>query len=446
MYFFVLLVIFQFSFNSFKVVGLDVSGYSYDPTAFTLSQIPLIPDDALSPSLPSVKNVESFLLGPTAVAFVETFTQLVKSSNVLSQVFDQSETTGYRFYRFLYKSCRMQFINYGSPYPEVAAEICTLPIAQNFPNLPLQIMINAYGYTMARLLLSEKILNESNAEMLALDFAKSFEDIAERQSRSQSDFEFWVLSKGFRNFTISQIAMTPRKGWRLAIYCAVTWMLNAVLYWPGFKYGPGIITLTRASFPSGNILPPVLPSANNVEAFLLGPAATTFVQVLMKEVKSSNTLTEIFDLSQTTGPQYDQFLYKSCLELLKSYGTKFPEVAAGIGTRPVAQNFPRLSLQIMVTQYGYAVARFLLSEKRLNPSNAEDLALAYVKSFADSAEFISRNQNDYQFRVIAKGFNNFIISQVEMTSAKGWRLAIYCGVTWMLNAVLYGSETFSVKF
>ncbi|GFT63742.1 hypothetical protein NPIL_246681 [Nephila pilipes] len=276
----------------------EVSGYIYDPAAFTLSQIPLISDDALSPSLPSVKNVEAFLLGPTAVTFVETFTQLVKSSNVLSQVFDQSETPGYRFYQFLYKSCRMQFINHGSPYAEVAAEICTLPIAQNFPNLPLQVLVNAFGYAMARLLLSEKILNESNAEMLALDFAKSFEDTAERQSRSQSDFEFWVLSKGFSNFTISQIAFTPRKGWRLAIYCAVTWMLDAVLYWP-------------------------------------------------------------------------------------------------------------------------------------------DLALAYAKSYADSAEIVSRNQNDYKFRAIAKGFDNFIKSQVEMTPAKGWRLAIYCGVTWMLNAQSY---------
>ncbi|GFT63740.1 uncharacterized protein NPIL_246671, partial [Nephila pilipes] len=113
---------------------------------------------------------------------------------------------------------------------EVAARLGTLPVAQNFHHLPLQIVVNVYGYSVARFLLSEKMLNQSNAESLALAYAKAFEDNVELIPKTRPDYKLWVLSKGFGNFTTTQVAMKPMKGWRLAIYCGVTWMMNAVLY------------------------------------------------------------------------------------------------------------------------------------------------------------------------------------------------------------------------
>ncbi|GFS40316.1 hypothetical protein NPIL_211151, partial [Nephila pilipes] len=76
------------------------------------------------------------------------------------------------------------------------------------------------------------------------------------------------------------------------------------------SYDPPISTLERAQFISDDILPPALPSEKNVEAFLLGPTAIAFVEAFTQKIKSSNTLIHVFDLSQTTGPKYNQFLYK----------------------------------------------------------------------------------------------------------------------------------------
>ncbi|GFT63746.1 uncharacterized protein NPIL_246701 [Nephila pilipes] len=421
----------------------EVRGFSYDPLTDALAIKSFTHSDILAPASPSVKKVEAFLLGPSAISFVEVFTRAIKSSNLLTDVFDFSEMTGLQFYQFHYRNFFFQLLRYKSPFAEVAADMCTLPIAQNFPNLSFQIMVDVYGYIMARFLLSEKILNHLNAETLALDYVKSFMDAAELISSSESNYKLRVLLRGFLSFTISHVEMTPKKGWRLATYCGVTWMLNAALNGHGVGNDHPTSALERAHFISDDILPPELPSEKTVEAFLLGPIANAFVEVFTQKIKSSNTLIHVFDLSQTTGPQYNDFLYKSCLELLKRYKAPFAEVAARLGTLPVAQNFHHLSLQIVVNVYGYSVARFLLSEKMLNQSNAESLALAYAKAFEDNVELIPKTRPDYKLWVLSKGFGNFTTTQVAMTPVKGWRLAIYCGVTWMMNAVLYGTWSFS---
>ncbi|GFS70190.1 uncharacterized protein NPIL_511191 [Nephila pilipes] len=210
-----------------------VKGFDSDPPIHLPPTIFSPP--GLSPSSsPDPRKVESFLLGPAAITFFENFSQAVKSSNILSEIFDLSSATGLQFSQFVKKNCLQDLLKWGVPNAEVAVEFAVQPIAKSMPNLPLPVTVSAYAFSVARFLLSEKILNQANAEKLSLAYAKSFEESAKRIPSTKPDYKFWVLHEGCFDFINSEVEMTPAKGWRLEIYLEVTWMLNAVLFFPGF--------------------------------------------------------------------------------------------------------------------------------------------------------------------------------------------------------------------
>ncbi|GFS70187.1 uncharacterized protein NPIL_511181 [Nephila pilipes] len=219
------------AFESSYALAL-AKGFNYG-SPIGISRTIFFLSDMLPQSLIDPKNVESVLLGSAAVAFVDAFSQAVKASEVLTRVFDHSRTTGLQYSQFVKKNCFPELVKWKMLFAEVAAEFATRVIAQNFPNLPPPILVIVYGYTLARFLLSEKLLNQTNAENLALGFAKSFEDMAKYIPTTNPEYESWVICKGFINFINSQAEMNSVKGWRLAIYMQVTWMLNAVLLGPG---------------------------------------------------------------------------------------------------------------------------------------------------------------------------------------------------------------------
>ncbi|GFR03071.1 hypothetical protein TNCT_549041 [Trichonephila clavata] len=65
---------------------------------------------------------------------------------------------------------------------------------------------------------------------------------------------------------------------------------------------------------------------------------------------------------------------------------KHPEIASEFAARPVAQNFYNFPLESLVRITANIMIRFLHTEKILKEQNAESLALAYIKSFENSAK------------------------------------------------------------
>ncbi|GFS34977.1 hypothetical protein NPIL_551561 [Nephila pilipes] len=193
MYFLVLLVVFQLSFVSFKVVGL-----------------------------PDVPNID-----PDGNAFVSAFTQEVKSSSVLSELFDMKGNSGEGLGQYIYNDARKNLQSFGVEDAENAAAYATQHLSQDFPVLTFDTLVKVFGTIMARYLSSEGILNEGNSQTLAMEYAKSFEDSANSNMNSQVGSKFIAIGQGFVPFVTSIVQMTPEKGNKIATYFGDAWKLEA---------------------------------------------------------------------------------------------------------------------------------------------------------------------------------------------------------------------------
>ncbi|GFW58978.1 hypothetical protein TNCV_2830841 [Trichonephila clavipes] len=90
--------------------------------------------------------------------------------------------------------------------------------------------------------------------------------------------------------------------------------------------------------------------------------------------------------------------------------------------------------------------RFLHSEGILKEQNAERLALAFIKSFENSAKTCNNEsqqttnlmQSNCQYETHGKGFTNYVNSIVRMTPEKAWRLVINFGNSFTLESIEHG--------
>ncbi|GFR33998.1 uncharacterized protein TNCT_572781 [Trichonephila clavata] len=211
---------------NFLVITLLIFQFSSLPFA---NKVPASADVAVSDkSSPNLEDVQEKLYGRIANLFVEAFSKNVNSSENLTDVLDFSSTSSDKFAKFIYKCGLPEFKNWGMPFAEVAARFAILPISQNFCRLPLSLIVQVYGYTIATFLLSEHLLNESNYEELASALTESFEDSAKGIDSCLIDSKTRVLCKGIANFLNSFIKMNGGKGWRLVMSSTDQYGLKAV--------------------------------------------------------------------------------------------------------------------------------------------------------------------------------------------------------------------------
>ncbi|GFS70197.1 uncharacterized protein NPIL_511211 [Nephila pilipes] len=191
-------------------------------------------------------------------------------------------------------------------------------------------------------------------------------------------------------------------------------------------------------------LPPIASNITNAVSITVGPAAESFVGAFVQNVESSMALTQLLDLSQTTGQQYAQFLYKYCLSWLLKMGVLNGRIAAEFATRPVAQNFPNLPLSTMSRVYGNIAARFLFSVEILNRENAELLGTEYAKMLEKSAKRYGYSQPDSKCVAIFEGLSNFSSFVTPMTPEKAWKLTLTYGIVFLFEAIEYGSTNYCI--
>ncbi|GFT63756.1 hypothetical protein NPIL_246741 [Nephila pilipes] len=166
-------------------------------------------------------------VAPAESIFIDSFTQIVDASGPLSQLLDLSQTTGVEYHDFIYRRALAAHAEWGMTPLDVSAAIAAGPIIK-FPNLPKSTMTRVYSSVVARYLLTEGVLNESNAQFLARWFAETMENSANQISSFLPEYQYQAISNGFINFLSSFVQFTPKKGWKLASLYGKAWKTEAI--------------------------------------------------------------------------------------------------------------------------------------------------------------------------------------------------------------------------
>ncbi|GFT36659.1 hypothetical protein NPIL_503621 [Nephila pilipes] len=164
-------------------------------------------------------------------AFVAAFTEAVRSSNILTQMFDWREEPEKEVAQAVCKEVKFFLSAWGADNVENIAASTIQYIPQNFSAHPLETPIRANGNTMANYLVSEGILNTRNAPILAKTYAKSFEHFSCR-----TEIKMNAVRDGFINFATSLTPMTPERGLKLAQKYEEAWRLATLLQGSGICY------------------------------------------------------------------------------------------------------------------------------------------------------------------------------------------------------------------
>ncbi|GFY59339.1 uncharacterized protein TNIN_278511, partial [Trichonephila inaurata madagascariensis] len=161
----------------------------------------------------------------------------------------------------------------------------------------------------------------------------------------------------------------------------------------------------------------------------------TFVDTFVKAVYGSDTLKNVFDISETSAQQFTRFVYGHFIDLLKSVNAKDPEPIADFGTRPMGQNFDVFTLKEMLRVYSNTVSSYALSEGALTQDNAKDLAMRYVDIMEKQAKKnVKQGDPTSKYPAIGDGILEFFKSVSTVDVDKVWKIAIYFGSEWLLTA------------
>ncbi|GFS71594.1 hypothetical protein NPIL_259311 [Nephila pilipes] len=153
-------------------------------------------------------------------AFVTAFTEAVRSSNILTQLFDWREEPEKEIAQAINRKVKYFLSAWGADNAEDIAASLTQYIPQNFSAHPLDTPVRANGYSMANYLVSEGILNTRNAPTLAKVYAKSFEHFA-----CKTDIKIDAARDGFANFATSLTPLSLERGLKLAQKYEEAWRL-----------------------------------------------------------------------------------------------------------------------------------------------------------------------------------------------------------------------------
>ncbi|GFQ68547.1 uncharacterized protein TNCT_108531 [Trichonephila clavata] len=161
----------------------------------------------------------------------------------------------------------------------------------------------------------------------------------------------------------------------------------------------------------------------------------TFVDTFVQLVYESDTLKDLFDLSETPAIEYAQHAYNDFVTVLTSLGATDPNKTADFATRPMAQNFKVFTREEMVNVYSNKASSYAYSEGILNQDNAKDLAIQYANTFEKTAkEYVVEGDPTSKFQAIGNGFIEFLMSIDNVTVAKGWVVAISYETDWLMLA------------
>ncbi|GFT14567.1 uncharacterized protein NPIL_538501 [Nephila pilipes] len=162
----------------------------------------------------------------------------------------------------------------------------------------------------------------------------------------------------------------------------------------------------------------------------------TFVNTFVEEVRGSDTLKDMFDLSETPALAYSRHAYNDFVRVLTSLGADDPDTIADFATRPMRKNFDFFTREEIVRVYANKASCYADSQGLLSQDNAEDLAKQYASAFEQSAqENLKEGDPTSKFTAIGNGFIQFLMSIDTLNVEKGWVVAISYESEWLLTAV-----------
>ncbi|GFS70203.1 hypothetical protein NPIL_511231 [Nephila pilipes] len=326
-------------------------------------------------------------------AFTDDFYKAVRSSNVLTQLFDWHEMAIDQLSSAVDRKSKSKLSSWGIDNAENLAASITQYLTPDFPALSSETVMRIYGFMMANYLVSEGILNDTNGPSLALAYARSLENFA-----NSGDTKYEAVSNGFVNFVISLTPMTPERGIKLVQKFEEAMRLENA----------------RQGAPN--------PSENTDES-----AVNAFGAAFSEAVRSSNILTQLFDWREEPEKEIAQTVNREVKCFLSAWSTDNVENIAASTTQYIPQNFSAYPLETPIRAYSNSMANYLVSEGILNTRNAPSLAKAYAKSFE---HFASRTE--IKISAVKDGFLNFTTSLTPMTPERGLKLAQKFEEAWRL--------------
>ncbi|GFY59340.1 uncharacterized protein TNIN_278521 [Trichonephila inaurata madagascariensis] len=162
----------------------------------------------------------------------------------------------------------------------------------------------------------------------------------------------------------------------------------------------------------------------------------TFVDTFVQLVYGSDTLKDLFDLSETPAIGYARNAYNDFVNVLTSLGANDPDKIADFATRPMAQNFKIFTREEMVTVYSNKASSYAYSQGILTQNNAKDLAIQYANIYEKTAkEYVVEGDPTSKYQAIGKGFIQFLMSiEDNLTVEKAWVVAIFYEIDWLMLA------------
>ncbi|CAL1268625.1 unnamed protein product [Larinioides sclopetarius] len=149
--------------------------------------------------------------------FVSTFTDSVKNSNILSDVFEISQTTPTDFRKFAYDYVKASATNLGMESPHDVADTVAKAIEDHFETLIPTLMIKVFANTAAKFLQSEGLLNPMNTASLAASYADALTETTKKNVNQENpESKLKALMGGIEKFFISLNLLVAEKGQKLA--------------------------------------------------------------------------------------------------------------------------------------------------------------------------------------------------------------------------------------
>ncbi|GFY18479.1 uncharacterized protein TNCV_2397061 [Trichonephila clavipes] len=159
----------------------------------------------------------------------------------------------------------------------------------------------------------------------------------------------------------------------------------------------------------------------------------TFVNTVVETVYGRDTLRDVFDISDSTALQFQQYSYQVTYDILKELGSRKSDVLADFATRPIAQNFEYISRETLVTVYANVLASY--SREVLTEDNASEFAIRYTNYTENQAKnLVVQGVTTSKYQALAGGFLDYMSSVGTITVEKAQALCVLFQSQWLFVA------------
>ncbi|GFW59000.1 b6 protein [Trichonephila clavipes] len=150
--------------------------------------------------------------------------------------------------------------------------------------------------------------------------------------------------------------------------------------------------------------------------FPVPPPISTFVSTFHKTVQSSETLLDLFDLTEIKPSEFGKSIGEFVQKSANSLGVLNPHIVANNISHSIGNNLDILHSSMMINLYANALSRNMFAEGVLNSDNAASLAKEYANEMEDLAKKIVVKDNPLSKTLVFPAAYEKILSKVGLLS------------------------------